>query len=242
MQREKPRGGPREKRRVEAIKRKFDEGLLTVEELRNSTSKSLQCYKFWEYPEAEGTTAASSGASACDAPPDYRLIALDLHGCLDDGFQDKHIPEVNKQAVRKLIDRGFRPWILSYIGTHGKHSQSRRDLAEQHRLEIAEYCGLDPVAPAEPCNWALYLEICDSRTSTKSNWYQGKWYSCREWNTNLLVDDNQAIADECHEAGISCYVVRKGTSFCDVIDLILDDEASGLLAARINRIRVDRKW
>jgi hypothetical protein len=161
---------------------------------------------------------------------------------LDDGCQDKHIPEVNKQAVRKLIDRDFWPWILSYIGTHGKHSQSRRDLAEQQRLEIAEYCGLDLVAPAGPRSCALYLGICDSRTSTKNNWYQGKWYSCREWNTNILVDDNQAISDECREAGIGCYVVRKGTSFSNVIDLILDDEASGLLAARLKGIREDRKW
>ena len=68
----KPRGGAREKRRLEAVRRKLEEGTLTLEQLAERPSRSLSCYQFeraeGQAPEASGRERSRSAAGSGPRP------------------------------------------------------------------------------------------------------------------------------------------------------------------------------
>jgi hypothetical protein len=134
--------------------------------------EGCKCVYCWKCVAAQATSSAPS--VSVPAPPlepaPGPFIAVDIHGCLDSGSRSEHIPTANKEAVLKLIQRGFRCWLLSYIGRAGPHSQSRREQAERQRREVAAYCSLHLEQPSKPRSHALFLEICDQRVSKAQHW------------------------------------------------------------------------
>ena len=262
----KPRGGKREARRVEAVKRHISEG-LDPEDLR--PSKSLDVYDIHVVDDSEQQqqqAAPRRNPPACffplpPQPParDYYKIALDYHGCLDDGRRDGRIPQHNEAAVKELIQADFVPWILSYIGQGGPHSQEREDTLHNEASLLASSCNLDPAPKAEPHSSGIYVLVCRKRKAERS-WEEGKGYEASRRDTLVAVDDRCEIAADYEAYGVVCYHVdtrRKPfhsklpalgeehasqPSFLDAIHSVIEDSYSGALARKISLLRQHRGW
>jgi hypothetical protein len=224
---------------VENLKRKFDAGEVTIEDLRSSKSKSLSVYHFFERSESDeedDTTAATTfGASFYKGSP----IAVDLHGTLDGGLRGGTIPTACEKALKRLFVRGFQPWILTYIGVD---SAERRAQAEETRKYLAQACGLQTEIPEGPSAHGLYLKICGQRVSSPTNWNSGKWFECRHQGTSVLFDDRAIIIKECQKADILCIQCSNRWNFPKAVDKFLNDEASGDLYESFEDAWITREW
>jgi hypothetical protein len=175
-------------------------------------------------PEAEGEAPASEADTepgdsfpqelAPAASGHVKLIAIDLHGTIDDGKKwSGGVPVAHIEALRSLINFGFIIWICSFIGLHGENSQYLRDQAERTRKYLAGRLGLDTWQPKEPTAGYLFLCIVDrkfydsSKARSNPRHLNGKSECCRFYNTRILIDDRADICKEALTGGILPYLI-----------------------------------
>jgi len=129
---------------------------------------------------------------------------LDWHGCLDaPPDENQPIHPSNVQAVRRLYEAGYSPWICSYIGVGGPFSASRRAAVLGARRFLAGALGLGPNIPPGPSRAGIFLVITTAPTGPG-----GKVEALQRYSCELLVDDRQTVARSCEDAGIEVFRVK----------------------------------
>ena len=117
----------------------------------------------------------------------------------------------------------------------------------------------------KPTEGYLFLEITDRKKWSvhHTGELNGKCANLQHHGTQILVDDNLDICQECASGGILPYHIRTNykhkrfvnadlasadiyhtsvNSFPEAIDAIIEDANSGLLATKIEVLKKGRKW
>jgi hypothetical protein len=188
-------------------------------------------------PEAEGEAPASEAETEPGdiypqelgpaASGHVKLIAIDLHGTIDDGKKwSGGIPVAHVEALRSLINFGFIIWICSYIGLLGENSSFLRDQAEKTRKYLADQLGLGAWLPTVPTAGYLFLCIVDrkyyreDKARTYPRHLNGKAECCRFYNTRILIDDRADICKEVLGGGILPFLIQPSWSERDRKDAL----------------------
>ena len=162
-------------------------------------------------PKAAGRLGSRSSVvpfTTFQLPDHLRRIAVDFHETLE---VKGEVPLAHKEWWRTLIQLGFVPWILSYIGEQGEFSQQRRQEVKEFRTHLCEYLGLSLAWPEGPTVDGVFLKICDKKTRNKSGpWNCGKAWWAHTFESQILVDDSADVCAEAELAGIVPYHIRTG--------------------------------
>ena len=151
-------------------------------------------------------------------------VALDWNNTLTIGDRDSTIGSGSFRATEALYRAGAVPWILSYIGRNGDHSETRRRALYEGRDLLAAHCGvrsggtwtsqtvLGRIAPHPD---ELFTAIVDCKTwrtnhAPVSNPFNGKGAMLNIMETRVLFDDNLEVCKEAEKYGVLAYHVYLG--------------------------------
>ena len=241
-------------------------------------------------PPAPGPKQEVSPSSDSSRPSITRQIkysvALDLHNTLDDGSHKGTIPPAHVEALSKLLEfrsdlivgkeqnsvATFHPWICSYIGrsldkgpAEQAESQRKRSQAAATQLWLAKKVGLNPRKVVKPTEGHLFLEIVDRKqwSSHHTGELNGKCANLIHHGTQILVDDNLHICQECAAGGILPYHIRTKphykrfknadlasagiyhtsvSSFPEAVEAIIEDVNSGQLTTKLQVLASGKQW
>jgi len=159
-----------------------------------------------------------------------RNIAIDIHRSFDGCFNDPdHIPVEHYDAFERLTVAGVVPWFLTFIGTGGASSASRKAGAEKIRLYCAQHAGYIEDRVHGPVPGHVGIVVANQPVQRErrahqheghhSDLVEGKAYEAYNCDTFVVIEDRLDICLELVQCGILPYQIHRSKRHYDAEEL-----------------------